>query len=179
MTKSVAPKNEELRPDTYVDVMSLCNNLLNLRTNRGGDKPIYKIFRKFGEVQRILYSDLIDIMDRHPSFVENGTFYILDEAVVRRHGLEDAYSKLLDKERIEKIVSGETDDALLLYKSANDSQKKMIVSMIVEKIRDGSNIDMNFVYQLEKFSGIKISEKVDDAHKFTEIQTSVPVSAVR
>lgn len=175
MKNSVSPK-VELQPNTYIDVISLCNNLLNLRTNRGGAKPFYKTFRYFGEKQRVLYSDLVDIMDNHPTFVENGAFYIMNEDVIREHGKDDAYAKILTKDKIEKIVSGEfkSEDALALYKIANDSQKKVIMDIIIERIRDEKEVDKNFVYQLEKVSGKKIFDRVEDAVEFAKIQTMVP-----
>ena len=83
----------DIRPDKYIQVMSLCPHPLNLSRNRG--KPIR--FSRFGESKRIIYSDLVDIIDNHPTFTEEGLYYIMNADVIHRHGLEDFYIDILKR----------------------------------------------------------------------------------
>src|SRR5512137_2575663 len=111
-TDSVEPKKEQSKEakrdkvllDDYVPVISLLPYRLNLATKEGGQGDIKK-FTKFGEVKNILYKDLVDIIEINRSFMEAGYFYILDPVVIRQHGLDDTYSKILTKEKIEDILN--------------------------------------------------------------------------
>ena len=112
-----------VRSDEYIRVMSLLPHPLNLSTRDGGQGSV-KRFGRFGEIKRILYKDLVDILDTNQRFAEAGYFYILNPEVVRQHGLDDVYEKILTKNKIEEILSMKSVDVAELYSSANDSQKR-------------------------------------------------------
>lgn len=158
----------DISSDDYVKVMSLCPVLLNLCTKSYGQGKAFK-FIKFGEVKRILYGDLVDILEVNPTFAEAGLFYILDERVVRRHGLDDTYEKILDKSKIEQIFTGNNTDALNLYKTSNPRQQEVIRDMLIDKLRDDENFDLNLISAISKYSKVNLQEKADDAREFDRI----------
>ena len=120
--------------DDYVPVMSLLPYRLNLSTKEGGQGDVKK-FTKFGEVKNILYKDLVDIIEVNRTFMESGYFYILDPLVIRQHGLDEVYSKILTKEKIEEILNNvNTEYCIDLYNSSNSNQQKVIVQLLVEKV---------------------------------------------
>jgi len=151
----------KITSDDYIKVMSLTPYFLYLSTQAKGNGKTF-LFKNFGEVKRILYHDLVLIMENHQSFLENGFFIILNRSVVRKHGLDEVYSKILTKERIEKIVFGENQsDAVNLFKSANLSQQQIIVNLIIDKVLNGFIIDLNLLDRLSRVTGYSISERIE------------------
>lgn len=160
---------EDIRMDELISVMSLINFPLNLSTKERGQGDIFK-FERFGQVKRIVYGKLLSILEVCQRFSDWGYFLILDERVVRAHGLSEAYKSILTKDKIEKILNAESG-AVELYQSSNEEQRKIIVSMIVEKLVENQNsIDLNLVDQISRISGIKILEMVEDSKKLSTLK---------
>jgi len=169
-SKSVTQENNtsEIRQDEYINVISLCDMRLTLSTlGYGKGKPFS--FPEFGSKKRILYSDLVQIIEVHTSFLENGFFYILDPRVIRVHGLDDVYSKLLTKEQIERIIEGK-GDVIALYNTANARQKETIQSILINKmIQDPNSVDLNIIDKISRTSGVNLSEKAQESIEFAKI----------
>jgi len=158
----------KINGDDYIKVISLCPYTLNLSTQSKGRGKLYT-FTKFGEVKRIIYRDLIDIIENHANFMNDGLFLIMNRDVIRRHGLDDLYSKLLTKEKIEQILEGNQSDAVNMFRSTNPKQQEMICNMIISEMIDGREMDLNFIDRLSRIMGYNIIEKVGDAKKLREI----------
>ena len=159
----------EISPQKYIKVISLTPGQLNLSTLPGG-KGKNVSFESFGQQKRILYSTLVDIMDTSPGFLERGNYYIADKKVIRKHGLDEIYDKLLTKEVIENILSKSMsdEDTAILYKSANKTQQATIIDLIVHKLMSGTDVDMNMVSNISKISGIDIMKRIDDENFYTK-----------
>lgn len=154
--------SSEIRMDELIPVMSLLSYPLNLSTKERGQGDTFR-FDQYGQIKRILYSKLLSILEVHSNFVNWGYFIILDERVIRAHGLQEAYQNILTKEKIDSILSG-AKGALDLYKSCSAEQQKTIVSMMIEKLRENlQSIDMNLVDQISRISGVKIIEKAEES----------------
>jgi len=156
--------------------MSLNPYELNLTTERNGRGKIFS-FKTFGEVKNILYGDLVLIVETHGSFLNQGRFVILDRRVIRRHGLDESYGKLLTKENFEAILdgrlsnnsSGNQSDAVKLFEGANDVQREAVSRIFVDKILAGEDVDLNFLYRFEKeLLGYSIVEKAEGIRKTIE-----------
>ena len=158
----------KINGDDYIKVISLCPYTLNLSTQSKGRGKLYT-FTKFGEVKRIVYRDLIDIIENHANFMNDGLFLIMNRDVIRRHGLDDLYTKLLTKEKIEQILEGNQSDAVNMFRSANPRQQEMICNMIISEMVEGREMDLNFIDRLSRIMGYNIIEKVEDAKKLREI----------
>lgn len=158
----------DIRQDEYIPVMSLIPWTLNLSTEGMGRGKIKK-FTYFGEIKRILYSELVDIMDMHPNFLNSGLFYILDKDVVRKHGLNDVYDNILDKDKIEKILDTKDEKCVELYKNANKKQQEVIIKLLVEKMKeDPDTVNLNVIDKISRISNIDIQQKVRDAEAFNQ-----------
>ena len=155
----------------YIKVMSLVHFRLNLTTEAKGQGRAFR-FTKFGEVKRIVYSDLVRIMENHPNFLENGYFVILNKNVVRKHGLDDAYTKILTKEKIERILEGNQSDAVNLFSTANKQQQEIIVKQVIDKAVHGFDVDLNLLYRLSQIIGYDIQKKIQDSKNFAELLES-------
>jgi hypothetical protein len=90
-------------------------------------------------------------MEEHPNFVNEGYFVILNKDVVRKHGLDDVYAKILTKEKLELVFAGNDSDAVNLFKACGDAQRQFIVNMIHDKMLKGEFVDLNL---LDRFSRI-------------------------
>lgn len=142
--------------DEFIPVMNICPMRLTLTTEPYGGKETN--FGGFGDVKRISYGDLVLIMNSHPRFVEQGFYYIMDERVVKKHGLSEVYNTILTKEKIEKIIDM-GDEALGLYRSANETQRNFINGILIRKLINEEDIDLNMVSKISKISGIDLVEK--------------------
>jgi hypothetical protein len=157
-----SPENVAIRLDEYIEIMSLFPGKLNLSTEKLGRGRSFS-FSRFGEVKRILYNDLASILENYHSFMEQGYFYILSERVIRKHGLDDTYEKLLNKEMMLKVISCDPKNAVKLYENATPAQKEVINGMIVSELKTGAEtMDLNIVAKISKIADkdlIKLAEE--------------------
>lgn len=160
--------NINISSDSYIKVMSLTPYHLTLTTQALGKGKKFD-FKGFGEVKRILYRDLVDIMEQHSNFLMEGYYVILNRDVIRKHGLDDAYEKILDKSNIEKILSGNQSDAVNLFKSCNDTQREHISNMITAKIVAGESVDLNLLDRLSRVIGYDIAERGEEMKKVSKL----------
>ena len=153
----------KIQQDEYIPVMSLLPYNLNLTTKEGGQGSVKK-FTKFGEVKRIIYKDLVDILEVHPEFMEAGYFYILHPGFIRHHGLNDVYSKILTKDKIEEILLANTEECVTLYSSANSGQQEIIIQLLVDKVRDNPNsLNLNMIDKISRVSKVDIIKRAEDS----------------
>ena len=156
----------------YIKVMSLVPYRLNLCTKEKGQGKVYK-FDNLYQVKKIIYSDLVDILEVDHQFLEQGYFIILNPKVVRAHGLDETYEKILPKEKIESIFTN-TDEGVALFTSANKGQQDIIVDLILQKmVADPKGIDLNLVDKISRISGIKISEKAEESRELLNMPVEI------
>lgn len=152
----------KIQLDEPISVMSLIPFTLNLSTQSGGQGNLKK-FTHFGEVKKILYKDLLDIIEVNRSFAESGYFYILNKEVVRQNGLEEAYSKILTKEKIDEILSTNSDECVTLYESTTPEQQEVLVRLLIDKIHaNPGSINLNIVDRISRIAQVDIVKKAQD-----------------
>lgn len=145
----------------YIKVMSLLPYRLNLCTRERGQGKVYRFDTLF-QVKKIIYSDIVDILEVNHEFMEAGYFIILNPKVVRIHGLDETYTKILTKEKIQALLEG-TDECVALFVSANDRQQEVIVDLIVQKLIENPDaIDLNIVDRIARLSKVDIVKKAED-----------------
>ena len=150
-----------------VVVMSLINNPATLSTGKYGSGTKYH-FPKYGSTRRIKFDDLEKLVnvckevadDTHndTSFFERGEFYIADKEVVEELGLSECYEEILDKKKIDEVVALKDDTAVMLFQGANDEVRENIVRLMVEKIKEGKQYDLNLVRGINDCFGKDILE---------------------
>ena len=153
----------DINPQKYITVISLYSGQLNLSTLPGGKGKVFT-FDAFGQPKKIMYQNLVDVMESYPRFMNEGFYYIADKKVQRRHGLDEVYSKLLTKKMIEDIFTENMtdEDAGAMYKSASKQQQSTIIDLIVRKLVSQTVVDMNLVSTISRISGIDIAKKVEE-----------------
>ena len=160
-------KSKEISPNTYVNVMSLVDNPLNLSTKpRGQGKPFR--FESYGTIKRMFYSELMDVIENHPNFFEKGYFYILDRGVIELNNYVELYDKLLTKEMMDSIVNN-APNAVNLFESAGESQRSLIVEKFVSKIYDGQEVDFNLINNINRISGKDIQKMATERKEAMEL----------
>jgi len=165
--KKEKPEEEDFRDvkiqqDDFISVMSLLPYNLNLSTRMGGQGNVKK-FTKFGEVKKIMYGDLINILEVNSNFLNAGYFYIMNPALIRHHGLGEVYSKILTKEKIEEILASNSDECLTLYSSANEKQQEIIVELLIERVfNNPDSVNLNIVDKISRASKVDISKRAEE-----------------
>lgn len=133
----------EINPMKPIRVVSLSDGGVNLKTAKNGGK----VFRldKFGHSTSITYSDLQDVIATCRPLIENGTVYICNKDVVRNNYLEENYKHFLTVDTISNILSFNTEQIVDMVKNTTEPIQESIISLIVKKINNGENVDMNKV----------------------------------
>lgn len=152
-------------PDEYIDiplnksikVMSLYNGGLTLFTQDHGQGKKFR-FDSFGDVRTIQYTDLEACIAVQHRFFEEGYVRILNSDVVKIHGFEDAYKKILTKKQIEEILTYDDKTLEDMIKKTTDHIRRVIVSFAIDKILNNEFVDMNKVNIIGKFYPRDINE---------------------
>lgn len=150
-----------IRADKSIKVMSLTSNQLNLSTMGGGKgKPF--VYKQYGDVKNIIYSDLAEILHHYQKFAEQGAFYIFDVEVIKRHGLEDVYNTILDKKAIDSFLEKDADEIKAIYKELPQIQQETIAQIVIKKIVNGEDISTNKVNAIKEIYGQDIFAMADE-----------------
>lgn len=137
--------------------MSLYNGGLTLFTQDHGQGKKFR-FDNFGDVRTIQYTDLEACIAVQHRFFEEGYVRILNSDVVKIHGFEDAYKKILTKKQIEEILTYDNKTLEDMIKKTTDHIRRVIVSFAIDKILNNEFIDMNKVNIIGKFYPRDINE---------------------
>lgn len=141
-----------------VSIVSLAVGGLTLM----GTRPI-RIAKQFDTVS-VSEAEATAIVNNMPESARNGLFYILDADFVEENELAGAYQNILDDKQFKQLLNQSSDYVVDIFKSASDTQKKIIISMIIDKKSHNQFIDANIVEQISKLSGVDFSmaEEVAD-----------------
>lgn len=150
-----------IRPDRYIPVMSLTNTLMILK----GNNKFYK-FAKYGDIIRIVYADVMDIVHNHNNMAIDGAFYIMDEQVVDVQGLREFYTKVLDKKALDELITKSAKEFEKVFSTLSDTQKKTILNNVVQAMIDGEDISANIVTAVNKACGANVDTMVDEFKNF-------------
>ena len=165
------PDDFDISLNSYILVKSLVPYKLNLSTEKGGKGRAFS-FSKFGETKRVLYNDLASIFENYRSFMEEGLFYIMDERVIRKHGLDDIYDHLLDEENILKVVNC-ASNAAKLYEGATKFQRETIDGMIITELNLGNpNMDLNIISKISKIANKDLIAEAESKKQLDAIPAS-------
>jgi hypothetical protein len=158
----------EIKPNEYIKVMSLTYGELNLTTATTTGKKVHT-FNKFGDVKRIVYSELVEILHNQFHFAEDGLFYIFDRRVIEFHGLVDAYEKILDKDTLVNILDKSRDEVVSLFKNASLAQKETIQSLLVDKLlKEDAEVDYGKIDAINRHSTKNILTAVEELKWYQE-----------
>jgi len=158
-------RRESVRQDDYIEVISLCPNMLTMTTEAKGMGFPYT-WVKFGDISQIVYSDLQLLIKNHGSglytdFFREGYVYINDKDVVKKSGFNEIYEELLDFEQMQEVLKCDSEKCTKLLESTNHTQQLFIARMIIERIINGEKLDLNIIDKFARISGVKIIEEAE------------------
>ena len=151
--------DSDIGAEEEILVISLTPNKLNLVGNGG---VVLFSFDNMYEEQYIDYTSLKEIVRLNRDMAKNGRFYILDERAVSKLRLKNNYKHVLSPEQLKQILTTNVDNAIELYKLANETQKRTIIDLVKEAKFNGSSIDYNLLKQLSELSHVDLMS-VEDA----------------
>lgn len=152
----VVNNNDNIR-GKKVKVINLMQNPLNISTESNGGGRTYS-FKNYGDSRLIKFDDLADIVASYPYTMEHGLAYICDKEVVKELGLEDEYSKLFDKERMDKVVWLREESDLDLFLGMDINLQESAAKRIAELINANERMDYNYLRTIKEKTGIDIEE---------------------
>jgi hypothetical protein len=150
-------------------VVSLFNGKLNLSTEGYGRGENYS-FSGFGDEQLIPLVDLKKIIRKEKKRIVEGKVYIDDPEIIKTERLTSAYRKILNKEKIEELFTKSHKLFQESFDSMTDGQKEIFSQLIVDRLINSQDIDMNIVAMVSKAVGKDLVDiaKTSNSFKFNE-----------
>ena len=147
--------NKEEKNDSKVKNNKKTIKFINMTTGgftiRG--TRLYHLDKQF-DFQVFSESEARVIVNNMPNSIANGQLYIADHNFVEECELDYIYESLIDDKTLKDLLNKSSEDVCEIYKNASDSQKKIIVDMIMEKQINEEKIDANVLVDLGKLCGI-------------------------
>ena len=138
-----------------IKVINLMHNPLNIATQPNGRGRVYS-FRNYGDSRLIKFDDLADIVASYPYTMEHGLAYICDKEVVEELGLSDEYTKLFDKERMDRVVWLREESDLDLFLGMDINLQESTARRIAELMNANERMDYNYLRTIKEKTGIDI-----------------------
>ena len=138
-----------------IKVINLMQNPLNIATQPNGGGRVYS-FRNYGDSRLIKFDDLADIVAAYPYTMEHGLAYICDKEAVEELGLTDEYSKLFDKERMDRVVWLREESDLDLFLGMDKNLQESAAIRIAELLNANERMDYNYLRTIKEQTGIDI-----------------------
>lgn len=154
----------EINPNKQIMVMSLCYGVLSL-TDDSGMRTLLK-FSEYGETRPVLYSTLLDIVNSNLRFAQTGRFYILDKDAVYHLGLSEYYKTLIPREIIDNILTYSLNSIEGIMKSINKEQTDTLIRMLIDRVYNGEDVDINKIVFIGKLANVDIMEKVNEMKQY-------------
>ena len=114
---------------------------------------LYHLDKQF-DFQVFSESEARVIVNNMPNSIASGQLYIADHNFVEECELDYIYESLIDDKTLKNLLNKSSEDVCEIYKNASDSQKKIIVDMVMEKQINEEKIDANVLVDLGKLCGI-------------------------
>lgn len=133
--------------DEDIDVISLCNNKLNLSTGGFGKGELYW-FENFGEIKPIPFRDLKEIVKNNRTFLEKGYYYVESDKARKALRISRIYDNLPAAQDLINLLDKDAKTIKVILEKMTPEQKTMISSVVVNKLCNNEKIDMNIVKEI-------------------------------
>lgn len=135
--------------DEDIDVISLCNNKLNLSTGGFGKGAIY-YFDYFGEIKPIPYRDLKEILTNQDGmeFLKKGYYYIDNDKARKSLRVNKIHDGLPEAQDLITLFDKDLPMIKVTLERMTPQQRTMIASIIIDKLFNNEKIDMNIVKEI-------------------------------
>ena len=140
-------QKEEIPLTKRIKVTSITTGGVNLKTSYDSGARKFRL-EHLGQTKAIQYEYLIDCINTDRWLFEDGLVYINDPQVVEEQLLEEEYKKFLTPDKIQNILSFDTETIKEMVSNSTREIQETICSVVIQKINAGENIDLNKVYAI-------------------------------
>ena len=140
-------QKEEIPLTKRIKVTSITTGGVNLKTSYDSGARKFRL-EHLGQTKAIQYEYLIDCINTDRWLFEDGLVYINDPQVVEEQLLEEEYKKFLTPDKIQNILSFDVETIKQMVSNSTREIQETICSVVIDKINDGENIDLNKVYAI-------------------------------
>ena len=140
-------QKEEIPLTKRIKVTSITTGGVNLKTSYDSGARKFRL-EHLGQTKAIQYEYLIDCINTDRWLFEDGLVYINDPQVVEEQLLEEEYKKFLTPEKIQNILTFDTETIKEMVSNATREIQETICSVVIDKINAGESIDLNKVYAI-------------------------------
>ena len=140
-------QKEEIPLTKRIKVTSITTGGVNLKTSYDSGARKFRL-EQLGQTKAIQYEYLIDCINTDRWLFEDGLVYINDPQVVEEQLLEEEYKKFLTPDKIQNILSFDTETIKQMVSNSTREIQETICSVVIDKINAGENIDLNKVYAI-------------------------------
>lgn len=145
--EEVEQQKEEIPLTKRIKVTSITTGGVNLKTSYDSGARKFRL-EHLGQTKAIQYEYLIDCINTDRWLFEDGLVYINDPQVVEEQLLEEEYKKFLTPDKIQNILSFDTETIKQMVSNSTREIQETICSVVIDKINAGENIDLNKVYAI-------------------------------
>lgn len=149
-TQNVVVEQPKKVKDRMIPIINLTDGIYVLRGSN-----FYALNGQFAEMS-FTETEAKIILSNMSSAAHSGSFYIADAEFVEDNNLEDVYQHIISDKQLKTLLNKEPSYVVDAYKSASDSQKKIIISMILDKRQKGIDVDYNILAKLSEISGVDL-----------------------
>ena len=151
MAQMMANKSNEpihsTKNDRMITFVNLTNGTAVLRGNQNWALEGRYASRAFLEREARI------IVNNMPNMIRSGMVYITDADFVKENDLADAYVNMLSDTDMKSLLAQDAKNVIDVYKNVSDSQKQIIIDMIIEQRKAGAKIDGNILTELGELCG--------------------------
>ena len=140
-------QREEIPLTKRIKVTSITTGGVNLKTSYDSGARKFRL-EHLGQTKAIQYEYLIDCINTDRWLFEDGLVYINDPQVVEEQLLEEEYKKFLTPDKIQNILSFDTETIKQMVSNSTREIQETICSVVIDKINAGESIDLNKVYAI-------------------------------
>lgn len=150
----------EMLPTKLIHVTSLFHGGMTLRGSN--NKPIR--FERFGLTRPVTFEDLTYICSNHRTLAEEGSFFIHSKEAIELLYLESNYKKIIDKSKIENLITLPHDEIEGIFSGLTDSLKETIEDIVINGIisNDTKYLDRGKIDFIGKLCGKNLYKIAQD-----------------
>ncbi len=161
VSKSVIPRRKtapkmmkRFDDDRIVPIMSVVSgNVFYTSPNTGRGFDLNGI----GQFAEISYSDILNLLNRHPRYLKEPFIVIMDEEVAEAHKL-DYDNTFFDMADLESYLELDAETIKESIGELSKSSRDLLIQHVAQLAREEADISMAKIRIIEEYSGIKLKD---------------------
>ena len=155
--KSSGTKSDSNLSGKKIKCVNLMHSVVNISTEPDGKGRMFT-FNNYGDVLPIKFDFLVDIVSAYPYTMENGLIYICDKEAVEELGLKEEYTKVYDKEKMDKLIYLREETDLELFLGMEKNLQESTAIEIAKLLNANESMDYNYIRRIKEETDLDIEE---------------------